>query len=89
MTLITATLTVSGTVYAQTNNQNRDYLRIYNSASIAINECYDKGDLYACEKISRIKNILTQWCSQGDKTACTTYISLEADEALKQTGKIH
>lgn len=63
--------------------QNRDYLQAYNLASDAINRCYDKGDLEACERINRIKNTLTDWCSQGDGGACSTFSNVTQLESFK------
>jgi len=64
-------------------HQNRDYLQAYNLASDAINRCYDKRDLEACERINRIKNTLTGWCSQGDGYACSTFSNVTQLESSK------
>ena len=63
------------------------YLQAFSTANAAINSCYDNGNLEDCDKVNRILNTLGNWCSQGDKNACTTAKNLVALEGVAQTAQ--
>jgi hypothetical protein len=68
--------------------QERDLINALNLAQTAINRCYENKELDECDKLSRIKTTLTDWCSQGDESTCSalsTVMTFETNKLLEQS----
>ena len=68
--------------------QRYDPIDALNLAQTAIHGCYENKELNECNKLSRIKTTLTDWCNRGDEGACSalsTVMTLETNKILEQS----
>lgn len=72
---------------AQRVNQDYSYyaernMKASNLASDAMYGCYGNKNLEECDKLIKIKNVVIDWCGQGDGLACITYSNIGAQERI-------
>lgn len=63
------------------------YTKVFTTAYIATNNCYEYGLVNECARLNRIQSTLIKYCVRGDKIACNLMIDVHSMEQQVKLGQ--
>lgn len=60
-------------------------IKASNLAYDAMRGCYGDKNLNECDRLIKIKNVVLNWCAQGDSFECLNYTNIATQERTTRT----